>query len=232
MSDHNDAITAVAKATNTALETAQKMGAFISRFASVPLEQAMGIFADKLAYHRWENQVRLQTRAEQFVREIGWSGPDKPVPLKLAVPLLSAATLEDDQSLQDKWAKLLVNAACSQSKVTVHRSYVDVLASMSSVDAHILDLLCAGEKRSPTETGWWTKDLPELVVPYDSAQHDKAGLPSADVQVALANLERLGCVNGQLLWSGQRSFRGVSVTFFGLSLFDACSLPAASEGSK
>jgi len=225
MTVDNAAITAVAKTADTALKTAQQMGAFISRFVSVPLEQAVGIFVDKLAYHRWENQLRLQMRAEEFVQQVGWKGPDKPVPLTLAVPLLSASTLEDDQSLQDRWAKLLVNAACSESKVTVHRSYVDVLASMSPLDARILELLCTSQKQSAAEEGWATKNLPDHVEPYVSKKGDDAGLPSDDVLIALANLERVGCIRGQLLWSGQRSFRGATVTFYGMSLFDACSLP-------
>jgi Abortive infection alpha len=182
MSDDNDAITSVAKTATTALETAQQMGAFISRFVSVPLEQAMGLFADKLAYHRWENQVRLQMRAEEFVRAVGWNGPDKAIPLKLAVPLLSASTLEDDPVLQDMWARLLVNASCSQSGIELQRSYIDVLESMSPTDAQILNLLCISERSFPTTEGWWTGKLPESASPYVHEQHGKSDLPSATAQ--------------------------------------------------
>ncbi|MFM0058709.1 Abi-alpha family protein [Paraburkholderia phytofirmans] len=226
MADDNDAIVAIATTADTALKTAQSMGGFISRFVSVPLEQAAGIFADKLAYHRFENQIRLQQRAEQFIRDVGWRGPDRSVQLKFAVPLLSAATLEDDSYLQDWWARLLVNAASTQSEVTIQKSFIDVLSSLSPLDAQVLDILCRHESETPSSTGWTTRDLPTKVEIWDDeAPRGEAQDPSPEVAIALANLERLGCISGALLWNGRKSFRSVTVTFFGEQLLAACSLP-------
>ena len=44
-------------------------------------------------------------RAEQLLLEAGLSNPTRAIALKLAVPLLEAASLEDDDYLQDLWAR-------------------------------------------------------------------------------------------------------------------------------
>lgn len=107
------AVQEIAKTTGKAIDAGEKFGVFISRFISGPLEQGMGIFEDKLKYMRWERQVRLMQRADQLMKEICLDKPTRSIPLKLAVPLLEAASLEDDDTLQDLWARLLVNAANS-----------------------------------------------------------------------------------------------------------------------
>lgn len=56
----------VAKTTSKALVTAEKLGGFISKYIGGPLEQAVGIFEDKLKYIRWERQQRLFKRAQEF----------------------------------------------------------------------------------------------------------------------------------------------------------------------
>lgn len=40
---------------------------------------------DRLRYMRWERQIRLMKRAEEFMREIGLSGLTRALPLKFAV---------------------------------------------------------------------------------------------------------------------------------------------------
>ena len=65
----------------------------------------MGLFEDRLMYARWERQMRLMSRAEEFLKKSGLFAPTRAVPLKLAVPLLQAVILEDNDELQDRWAE-------------------------------------------------------------------------------------------------------------------------------
>ena len=99
VSETAKAVQEVAKATGKAIDVGQKFGGFISRYVAGPIEQGMGIFDDKLKYMRWERQVRLMQRAEQLLREAGLTQPTRAIPLKLAVPLLEAASLEDSLRL-------------------------------------------------------------------------------------------------------------------------------------
>lgn len=105
MGDETEALREIAKTTGKAIDAGQQFGGFISRFISGPLEQGIGIFEAKLKYMRWERQHRLMKHADEFMESIGIEGPTKPLPFKFAVPLFQAASLEDDNYLQDMWAK-------------------------------------------------------------------------------------------------------------------------------
>ena len=77
-------------------------------------------------------------RSEAFRREIGLDKPTRQIPLKLAIPLLEAASLEDDDFLQDLWVKLLVNAANIECKVSLQRAYISILEQLTSLEARML----------------------------------------------------------------------------------------------
>ena len=109
-----------------------------TKFIGGPLEQATGIFEDKLKYLRWERRVRLMQRAEVFLQESGLATPTRPIPMKFAIPLFQGASLEDDDELQDRWAVLLVNAANAASGIELKRAYVDILEQISPLEAKIL----------------------------------------------------------------------------------------------
>ena len=121
-SEASKAATQIAKTTEKALDAAREAGGFISRFVAGPLEQGMGIFEDRLRYMRWERQLRLMRRSEEVLRDLGLSAPTRAVPLKIAIPLLQSASMEDEDELQDRWVNLLVNAADAESGIDIQRS--------------------------------------------------------------------------------------------------------------
>jgi hypothetical protein len=65
---------------------------------------------DKLMFHRGVRQLRLIRRYNEIRSEMNLPPTTKPVSFKFGVPLITAATLEDDDTLQDMYARLLVNA--------------------------------------------------------------------------------------------------------------------------
>ncbi len=128
----------IAKVAGKITDAARETGGFIARYIGGSLEQGIGIFEDKLKYMRWERQVRLMQRADEFLRERGLEGPTRLVPMKIAIPLLQAASLEEDDDLQDIWARLLVNAADAGSGVEVKRAYISILEDFDPLEAKIL----------------------------------------------------------------------------------------------
>ena len=58
----------------------------------------------------------------------------RPVAMNVAFPLLEAASLEEDDGLQDIWANLLVNAADRNSGVEVKRALVSILQDFSAME--------------------------------------------------------------------------------------------------
>ncbi|BBE51820.1 hypothetical protein OYT1_ch2304 [Ferriphaselus amnicola] len=105
VSETAKAVQEVAKTTGKAIDAGQQFGEFISRYIAGSIEQGFGIVEDKLKYMRWENQVKLMHRAAKLSEQIGLTRPNRAIPLKLAVPLFEAASLEDDERLQDLWAQ-------------------------------------------------------------------------------------------------------------------------------
>lgn len=200
-------------------------GGFISRFAASSIEQGMGIFEDKLKYMRWERQFRLMQRAEQLLIETGQTRPLRPIPLKLAVPLLEAASLEDDDYLQDLWARLLVNATNSDNHINLQRAYIAVLEQLTPLEAIILQKIYSLNYDETRHKGVATSGLPNKVaVSTDNGKGEEPAEPSEEVRLALANLARLGCIIIRQSMGGGELFRQVNPTLLGKTFVEACTL--------
>lgn len=192
----------VAKTAGKAIDAGEKLGRFIARFIAGPLDQGKGIVEDKLRYLRWERQVRLMMKAEEFMQEIGLSQPTKPLGLKFAIPLFQAASIEDDDALQDLWAKLLVNSANAASGVDQNRAYIDILERLSPLEAQILERLYSLPFDETRHDGILTQHLPvSIAVAPEDAKHEPMP-PSGEVETALANLAGLGVISAGRSWGG------------------------------
>ena len=154
----------VAKTASKAIDAGSDMGGFISRYISGPLEQVSGLLEDRLRYVRWERQQRLMMKAEEFRIQQGLPLPDKPIPLKNAVPLLFNATLEEDDSLQDMWARLLINGTNKFTGITIERYFIEILAQISYLEARILQAIYELPFEKTQHTGIVTENLPEYAV--------------------------------------------------------------------
>ena len=71
------------------------------------------------------------------------SGPTRKIPLNIGVPLIENATLEEDDDLQEVWARLLVNSGDASSGTELRRAFVSVLAEMTSLDVQNLAQIAA-----------------------------------------------------------------------------------------
>lgn len=63
------------------------------------------------------------------------------IPDKIAYPLVLSAALEDDPTLQEKWAALLANAADPLKSDWVRLLYVEILKQLSPLEVKLLDEL-------------------------------------------------------------------------------------------
>jgi hypothetical protein len=220
----------VAKTTSKALDTAEKLGGFISKYIGGPLEQAVGIFEDKLKYIRWERQQRLFKRAQEFIDNEG-TNITRPLPIKHAIPLLSAASLEEDNYLQDIWARLLVNFTIETSSVEATRTYIDILERLSSLEVKIIHTVYINDYSSMHHNGVATRELPDkaIVLPEKPDPDTWEALkiePSEDIKLALANLDRLGIVSVGRTMKGGQLFGVLIPTLLGQAFFEACTLPS------
>lgn len=221
MDEESKAVQEVAKATGQAIDAAREAGGFIARFVSGPLEQGIGIFEDRLKYMRWERQVRYMQKAQEYLVDAGLVSPTRPIPLKLAIPLMQGATLEEDDDLQDRWAALLVNAANAKFKGEVRRSYITILEQLTSLDAKILDIILALPFEQSRHAGIVTIELPEHA--RIVGENEKEFPPPPDeVILSLSNLARLGCIRPTMTWGGGENYGRVNPTVLGKAFGNAC----------
>lgn len=103
-----------------------------------------GLIGDKLAHKR--DMLRIQQEealtailARAAPRLVSIRTPVKPIPLKLLVPFLENASLEDprDGNLIEMWANLLVSSAENYSADNVY--YVRLMSQISSVQARLFE---------------------------------------------------------------------------------------------
>lgn len=85
-----------------------------------------------MKFRRWENHLKLYDRAEKLLRERGLDGPSREVPAKFALPLVTYATLEEDEELQDIWAQMLANAPDASSNIELRTAYIDILKDLTA----------------------------------------------------------------------------------------------------
>jgi hypothetical protein len=145
--------------------------------------------------------------------------------LKAAIPLIEAASLEEDDELQDLFARLLVNGTDPDSGVNAKRTFVTILQDFGRLEARLLQMLCDAPGNPFTIK---TAGLPDHYMDDVKAEENLA-LPSEEVAVTLSNLARLGCIAPAGTWDGGSTVAAVSVTALGRALYRACTVGRRDE---
>lgn len=94
-----------------------------------------------MRFIRWERQLRLYDRELEILRERGIENQTRTVPPKLALPIVEYASLEEDDELQDLWARLLASALDPAFKGEIRSAFIDIIRQLSVTDVHILDAI-------------------------------------------------------------------------------------------
>ncbi len=213
MTDESKAIGEVAKTSGKAIDAGRELGGFISKYVGGPLDQAMGIVEDKLKYLRWERQIRLMERANEFLLERGLQLPTRKVPMQIAIPIMQGGSLEEDDSLQDRWAALLVNAADESSDAEVRRAFISILEDLSPLDAIVLVKIYDFSAVPHDKSEVWTTNLPDHALGTKPEAENLR--PSASVELSLGNLARLGLISSAMAWGGMAILSCVHRTVLG-----------------
>lgn len=176
----------IAKATGKAIDLAEKAGGFIGKIVGDAVVEVGGAIHDWAKFFRYKNLLRLQDKVEDIHSARKLQGKIIPIPPRFAVPLLQAASQEDDNSIQDMWAGLIANATDPEKHLEPKKIFIEILSSLEPLDANILQYL-AGQ-------GW----LMHRNIPSGGITVNKLcatlNANEKDVQLSLQNLHRLGCI--------------------------------------
>jgi abortive infection alpha-like protein len=208
--------------TGIAKQTLAPVGDVIKRIAG-PLADEIGESLALLARpYRIALSVKMFKKTQRTLKEAGL--PAQPVPPRLFLPMLEAASIENDEDLHTKWSALLANAASSPEKV--HPSFIEILKQLTPDDARLLDKLYTAT--NDQKYRWLNRSL------WDADQY---GIP-------FQNLMRLGMIQVTYDVDGMKvSMRSSGdpfvsgemkeerwLTEFAVAFIEACHPPKTIEG--
>jgi hypothetical protein len=103
-----------------------------------PMSEELGLFfGDKVRAFRQRNLVTIVDGSVKKLEDAG--KPVHPVPPRLLLPIMEAASLEDNQSLQEMWSGLLASA--SEQADNMSPSYAETLKALTPIEARSLKVL-------------------------------------------------------------------------------------------
>ncbi len=171
---------------STSISSAERgLIGFLERIFGVPLGEAAMLVTDRVRFWRFKQKLKLQEKTEEILHARGVE-ETRTVPAKVAVPLLEAASLEDDESIHTLWSRLLANAMDPGWKDEITSTHVSVLGQLQPIDALILQRIYQDLARSGGS-------LPQTLFAR-SRLAAALGVDENRIELSLLNLVRLGCV--------------------------------------
>lgn len=116
---------------------------FLSKLVSPTVEEVGLLISDNIKFIRFKNQIKILLKAQKYVEEKNLK--IKEIPIKILVPLLENASLEEDEELQDKWASMLTNMVDSDYNLQNH-IFPYLLGQISKYEFEALEKFMEFEK--------------------------------------------------------------------------------------
>jgi hypothetical protein len=189
-------------------------------------EQVGAMLADEV---RIRMHLPLNIRLLRRVNRILEKENIKPrsVNLKVLLPLLDAAALEDDETMAERWASLLPSAANPNNKSALEASFIEILKQLSPAHAYLLDVFYKQIERRKLPAEQWNENGVGL---SDLKDFLKEEVPQSEM--AIQNLLRLrlvalptvklGVANGQDVRVQVTSSNIMCATSLGQAFVSAC----------
>jgi hypothetical protein len=123
--------------TSTAIEKGIDLAKdFLDKLIMPSVEETGLLLRDKVTLWRFRNQVKILNKSKAICEKHKIS--PKMISLKLLCPLLDYAGLEEDETLQDKWAILLANMVDSEQNIENH-VFPYLLSQISNSEFFLLE---------------------------------------------------------------------------------------------
>lgn len=184
------AVTETVKLGTTVVEATEKMGSFLSRVLNEPITEAVGIFEDKLKFMRWKRKLRIIDEVNRLLDERSLEST-RPIPPKLAIPILEQASLEENDELQDIWCRLIANSLDPNFEVEIRYAFIDIIKNLTTLDAKILkyvyDSTVEINKLNQTE-----RFIAYPIDFYQIVEYTQASY--TETELSLNNLQRVQCL--------------------------------------
>lgn len=180
---------------------------------------------------RTENLIRIMKSAQAKLDEAGLKPEERnAIALKLGLPIIEKASLEEDPTLQELWANLLANALNPEHSEKVKRIFIDIIQNLSPFDALILNsftlsthpLLTLSDNKVAVGTKDGYKDYP-----YDVVQTSINVLVALDLLTDVAPSKNFFAGENSILQQSE-----IHLTHLGVLFIDACIKGAFDNSAK
>ncbi|BAY11024.1 Abi-alpha family protein [Calothrix sp. NIES-2098] len=135
-------LTGIGEAAKAGVELYKESGIKgLMKLLVAPAATELGLLlADHVKSWRNTNTERTLQKAQQKLREKEITAEliEQAPSQKFIAGWVEAASLEDDESMQEKWANLLVAAV---SGISIHPKYIETLKLLDPVDANLLEII-------------------------------------------------------------------------------------------
>lgn len=171
------------------VKTTEKILKGLSKILGEPAQDAAGIIGDKLKYLRWERQLRYTDKVNELLEEMGVTDT-KAVSPKFALPIITNASLEEDDNLQDLWAKLTANAMDPNFPLELRYAYLEIIKSLNPLDVKMLNLFFSVLAQD-SNVDW------DQITNYNFDKKQictKLSISDSDYQISMFNLFRVQCM--------------------------------------
>ncbi len=233
------------------IDTTQKLGGFIANVLKEPLNESIGMLTDKIAYKRWEHTHKLIDKYESFVSQRKNQEKTVAAPPKILFQILESSSLEDEETLQNLWARLLASATHADTKSNIRNAFVDIIRQLDVIDVHILKFIY-DSYASSIEAEY----VPPNFLPRNHALPrekiiNKLNISRHDYEASVDNLMRTRCVISQVIdssvdlapvkskksktevmklqFSRSMQYKSISLTTLGLLFVKSCMTDESSK---
>jgi len=134
---------------STAIETGIDVAKnFVEKLVLPSVEELGLLVKDQISYWRFNNQIKILTKARAVCEKNNIS--IKAIPPKLLCPYLEYASLEDDPDIQNNWAILLSNMADSRKNIQNH-VFPYILSQLSKEEFKLLESVFLDKRERVTK---------------------------------------------------------------------------------
>ena len=153
-----------------------------------PATEEFGLaFGEQVRQYRLACQVQMLSRTKALLEQAGVR--PAPVHLKILLPLLDGAWLEDDENLAEMWANLLATAADPDSAKRASPRLPPVLRQLSPIDAAFLDYLQG--RSDPRDEG----SAIRTPISVSLATLDALKISAEELDFSTSSIQGLGLIN-------------------------------------
>lgn len=170
------------------------VGNFLNKIVGPPAEALGGLLGDQLKSWRASNLDRIARKWERVREERGISeAVSRVLPFGEAYRTIEAVSLEEDENVQEIWAKLIASSTDSTRSVSIKKAFIDLLKSLEGNDAIVLDILFESASTLPVMIT--SKEEAQREGFFKRTEEKLKNLSSEDVFMAIQNLVRLRIIS-------------------------------------